>query len=241
MDSNINRKIVSYLDKTFYPKVESGWDDMIFRKEILKVIKPNDIILDVGAGRGRILEMNFRGLCNKVYGIDPGQEIFENELIDEAHIGLGDAMPFFQDNYFDLIFCDNVLEHVEHPSLFYKEICRVLKKNGIFLAKTPNKYHYMPLIASFTPISFHKFYNKIRGRDYNDTFPTFYRANSENAYKKFASENNLKLQSLKYYSKRPEYLRVFFLTYLLGIVYERTVNFLKLDFLKIIVISKMKK
>ncbi|MEM9077500.1 MAG: class I SAM-dependent methyltransferase [Bacteroidota bacterium] len=237
----MNKKIVAFLDKTFYPEMESGWDDKIFRQEILNFIGPDKVILDIGAGRGRILEMNFKDLGKKVYGVDPTNEIFENPLIDKAYVGVGDSMPFFENDYFDVVFCDNVLEHVENPEAFYKEVSRVLKKNGIFLAKTPNKYHYMPLIASFTPTSFHRFYNKLRGRDFSDTFPTFYRANSRKAYEKHAAASGLELLPLKYCSGRPEYLRIFFLTYLLGILYEKTINLLRLDSLKVVIISKMSK
>lgn len=237
----MNKAIVKKMDKLFYPKTEDRWDDKIFREEILSELKSNHIVLDVGAGRGRISEMNFKGLCKKIYGVDPDKGIHENPLIDEGFLGLGGSMPFFKDNYFDLIFCDNVLEHVENPTLFYKEISRVLKEGGVFISKTPNKYHYMPIIARLTPISFHKFYNKLRGREYEDTFPTFYKANSKRAYKKFARESNLQFISAKFFSGRPEYLRVFFISYIFGIIYERVVNFFKIDFFKTIIISKMRK
>ena len=237
----MNKKIVTYLDRVFYPKTEDRWDDKIFREDIMTVIRPDHTVLDIGAGRGRILEMNFKGLCKKIYGLDPDEGIFSNRIIDEAHQGLGDSMPFFDDDYFDLIFCDNVLEHVENPTLFYREVGRVLKKGGFLLSKTPNKHHYMPLIASCTPVSFHKFYNKLRGREYEDTFPTFYRANSKSAYKKFARINNLNLVSADFYSGRPEYLRIFFVTYIFGIIYERMVNFFRIDYIKTIVIAKMQK
>ncbi|MEM9944207.1 MAG: hypothetical protein AAF939_21810, partial [Planctomycetota bacterium] len=122
-----------------------------------------------------------------------------------------------------------------------KEIKRVLKDGGVFLAKTPNKYHYMPIIARCTPTGFHKFYNKLRGRDYEDTFPTFYRANTRRQYKKLVKENEMELVSTKFFAGRPEYLRIFFPTYIVGILYERTVNLLNLNFFKTIIISKMKK
>ncbi|MEM7784761.1 MAG: class I SAM-dependent methyltransferase [Planctomycetota bacterium] len=237
----MNKAIVKKLDHLFYAHTKDRWDDKIFRQEILSEIKPDHVVLDVGAGRGRILEMGFKGHCKKIYGVDPDEGIHENPLIDEGHLGLGDSMPFFQDNYFDLIFCDNVLEHVENPTLFYKEIKRVLKDGGVFLAKTPNKYHYMPIIARCTPTGFHKFYNKLRGRDYEDTFPTFYRANTRRQYKKLAKENEMELVSTKFFAGRPEYLRIFFPTYIVGILYERTVNLLNLNFFKTIIISKMKK
>lgn len=195
----MNKKIVTFLDRTFYPKVQNRWDDKIFREEILKEIKPEFLVLDIGAGRGRILEMDFRGHCHKIYGVDVDEAVKENPLIDMAFVGSGSSMPFFNENCFDLIFSDNVLEHVENPDSFYKEVHRILKHGGIFLSKTLNKYHYMPIIARITPIGFHKFYNKLRGREYEDTFPTFYRANSRRAYVKLAKSSKLKLTCLKFF------------------------------------------
>ncbi|WP_157208627.1 class I SAM-dependent methyltransferase [Mariniflexile maritimum] len=237
----MNKTLVALIDKTFYPKTEDRWDDKIFRNEILNVIKPSSIVLDIGAGRGRILEMDFKGLCTKIYGVDPDEGVLQNPLIHEGYLGLADSMPYFEDNYFDLVFCDNVLEHVENPVPFYNEVYRVLKTGGVFLSKTPNKYHYMPIIARSTPTSFHKFYNKLRGRDYHDTFPTFYRANCYKDYKKFSKTSKFNISFVKFFSGRPEYLRLFFLTYIVGVIYERTVNSFNINFFKTIIITKMVK
>ena len=62
------------------------------------------------------------------------------------------------------------MEHLEDPETVFGEINRVLKPGGIFLFKTPNRRHYMPLIAQLTPYRFHQFINKLRGRDSEDTF-----------------------------------------------------------------------
>ena len=76
-----------------------------------------------------------------------------------------------------MVFADNVMEHLANPYKVFKELSRVLKPDGLLLFKTPNRSHYMPLISRLTPLSFHKFINKIRGRS-TDTFPTHYLVNS---------------------------------------------------------------
>ena len=43
----------------------------------------------------------------------------------------------FEDNYFDLVLCNHVLEHVEDDILALKEIKRVLKKNGFGIVMIP--------------------------------------------------------------------------------------------------------
>ncbi|MBZ0244488.1 MAG: methyltransferase domain-containing protein [Cyclobacteriaceae bacterium] len=229
------------MDQKCYPDFGDKWDDRLLRKKILKFLKPDHTILDVGAGRGRILEMNFKRMATRVVGIDPDPRVKDNPLLDEGFEGLADNMPFFDNDTFDLIFCDNVLEHVEDPDRLYSEIARVLKPNGCFISKTPNKFYYVSLIAAITPESFHKFVNAKRGRNESDTFPTFYRANTAKAQRKWAHKNGLKIIEIDSIEGRPEYLRIFFITYLLGILFERIVNLLRLNRLKAILITVYRK
>lgn len=233
--------IIKILDRRCYPDYEDRWDDKLLRKKILQFLKPEHTVLDVGAGRGRILEMNFKGMATKVVGVDPDPRVTVNSLLDEGFEGLADNMPFFDNDTFDLVFCDNVLEHIENPDQFYKEIARVLKPNGLFISKTPNKYYYVSLIAAITPESFHKFVNAKRGRNESDTFQTFYRANTAKAQRKWAYKNNLKIIEINSVEGRPEYLRIFFLTYLVGIFFERIVNLLRLNKLKAVLITVYRK
>jgi ubiquinone/menaquinone biosynthesis C-methylase UbiE len=237
----MNKKIVDFIDRTFYKRFQTKWDDKLLRETILQYIQPEHVVLDVGAGRGRVLEMSFKGKAKRVVGVDPDARVRENPLLDEGYEGLGDHMPFFNDNTFDIVFCDNVLEHVEHPDKFYKEISRVLKPGGFFISKTPNKYYYVAIIAALTPQSFHKYVNKKRGRNESDTFPTFYRANTPADQAKHAAQNGMKKVESKSVEGRPEYLRLFFFTYVAGLVFERTVNFFGLNSLKAIIISVYKK
>ncbi len=51
----------------------------------------------------------------------------------------------------------------------------------------------------------------------------------------------LETVEINFYESRPEYLRLNALTYLAGIAYERTVNFMKLNSCKAVIISIFKK
>ena len=235
------KNLVSKFDRAFYKNCKDNWDDELFRKRIIAELMEDWVILDIGAGVGVVLQMNFKPFVKKVYGVDPDPRISINPYLDESYIGLGDNMDFFENDKFDFIFCDNVFEHISNPISFLKEVNRVLKKGGIFMAKTPNKFHYMPMIARSTPTGFHKFYNKLRGRDVEDTFPTLYKLNSFKDQKKLATETNFQVLETKSFERRPEYLRITWMTYLLGIAYERFVNKLNLNFMKLIIISKWKK
>ena len=238
----MNKKIVNWMDDVFYPNNKNNWDDKLLREEILKIEnKEGLILLDVGAGAGIVKYMNFKGVFKKVIGIDPDERVKENPYLDEGYVGLADNMPFFEDEFFDVVISDNVFEHVDNPDLFFKEIYRVVKPRGVLIAKTPKKYHYMPLIAAYTPTWFHKFYNKLRGREPDDTFPTRYLLNSKTDQMMIAKRHGFSVEKIQAYEKRPEYLRILFLTYLIGVIYERVVNWLNMDKIKILLISTFKR
>jgi len=219
--------LVQKLDSIFYPDFQGNWDDEIFRTVVIDHLKSDMILLDVGAGSGRLIQMNFKDKCKKVVGLDPDESVMTNPNLHEAHIALGGDMPF-EDETFDIVISDNVWEHVEKPGDFLEEIRRVLKPGGQYLAKTPNKLHYVPLLANMTPHWFHQLYNSLRGRSADDTFETHYKLNSRAAIFRHAREAGFVVDFFKSYEGRPEYLRISSLTYLFGIVYERLVNLSRL-------------
>lgn len=216
-------KLVNWLDRTLYPEHTDNWDDELFRKLIMSYARPEHSMLDLGAGAGIVSQMNFKGLAEKVCGVDPDPRVESNPYIDEGRVGLGQNIPY-PDASFDIVFADNVLEHIDSPDDVLSEIFRVLKPGGYFLGKTPNKYHYMPLIARITPHRFHQFVNKLRGRKTVDTFPTRYRINEANAVTSYAIGNGFKVRNIQRIEGRPEYLRMSAPSYLLGWLYERIVN-----------------
>jgi len=216
-------KLVNWLDKKLYPEHSDNWDDELFRKLIMSYIRPEHSMLDLGAGAGIVSQMNFKGLSEKVCGVDPDPRVESNPYLDEGRIGLGQEIPY-PDASFDIVFADNVLEHIDSPDDVLSEIFRVLKPGGYFLGKTPNKYHYMPLIARITPHWFHQFVNKLRGRETVDTFPTRYRINEPKSVTSYAIRNGFKVREIQRIEGRPEYLRMSAPSYLLGWLYERAVN-----------------
>ncbi|MBW1878765.1 MAG: class I SAM-dependent methyltransferase [Deltaproteobacteria bacterium] len=215
--------LVDKLDRIFYPTQGSCWDDDLLRQVILERLRPGDVVLDLGAGTGRVIQMDFRGHAARLCGVDPDERVLENPCLDDARVGVGEAIPY-EDATFDGVFSDNVLEHLEEPDKVFREVARVLKPGGWFVVKTPNRFHYVPLIAQVTPHRFHQLVNRLRGRPMDDTFPTRYRANSRGALRRIALRTGLHLDSVRMVEGRPEYLRLTTPTYLMGIAYERLVN-----------------
>ncbi|MEZ5934978.1 MAG: class I SAM-dependent methyltransferase [Alphaproteobacteria bacterium] len=217
--------ISAWMDRFFYPDYGDNWDDDRFRAEILSAMQPGFHCLDYGAGRGNVRQMNFKDQAAFVAGVDPEDAVFSNPYVHEAKIlPLPSGVIPYDDESFDMVYCTNVMEHVETPEATFREVARVLKPGGIFLAKTPNKNHYMPLIARLTPVGFHRFYNRLRGRETFDTFKTQYKCNSPNQVRKYQKQTGFDLQKISLWEGRPEYLRIFWPLYIVGLVYERLVN-----------------
>jgi 2-polyprenyl-6-hydroxyphenyl methylase/3-demethylubiquinone-9 3-methyltransferase len=109
-------------------------------------IDPKDIaVLDVGCGGGLLAE-EFAALGCRVTGVDPSSESLavarahaaQGGLAIEYIEGTGEALPF-EDASFDVVYCCDVLEHVNDVGKTIVEIARVLKPGGAFLFDTINR------------------------------------------------------------------------------------------------------
>lgn len=90
-------------------------------------------VLDVGCGIGDML----RFLPGSV-GVDVNS--YNVEFCRKAGLRAS-VMPFDRlpcdDQSFDSVLLDNVLEHIEHPSKLITEIRRVLRRNGVLVVGVP--------------------------------------------------------------------------------------------------------
>ncbi|MEM7093781.1 MAG: class I SAM-dependent methyltransferase [Actinomycetota bacterium] len=238
---DVDRALIERLDSTFYPDVPDNWDNDHFRSLVLPLMTGESVVLDVGAGRGALPQMDFRGHAGTVIGVDPDPVVLQNPLVHEAHVATAESMDVIATGSIDLMVSNNVLEHVPDPEGFFREASRVLRPDGMLVTKTPNRRHYMATIARLTPTSFHERVTAWRGRPVEDTFPTTYPANTIEDQTRFADAVGLKVEAIELMESRPEYLRITALSYLPGIAWERTVNRFKLDRFKIVMFSTFRK
>src|SRR5437879_4457731 len=232
---------IHVMDSRFYPHYANYWDARIFRDAVLRHATKGSLVLDLGAGSGFLEQMNFRGAVGKVCGLDPDPSVLANPHLDEAKVGCGESIPWPQQT-FDVVFSCNVLEHLSDPEAVFTEVFRVLKPGGTFLAKTPNRFHYVTLIAQLTPTSFHKFFNRLRGRDEVYTFKTYYRVNSKNAIARLERKCGFELKDLRRIEGRPEYLRISVPSYYFGMAWERIVNrFEFLSSMRVLIVAVLQK
>ena len=102
----------------------------------------------------------------------------------------------------------------------FAEVHRVLKPGGRFLAKTPNKWHYMPLASQLIPFRFHhRVLRRVDSRAPEDMFPTRYRANSPGDVARLADRTGFRVHKAEVHDARPGYLAFNGATYLAGCLY----------------------
>lgn len=214
---------VATLQARLYPDPFTRDPVQQFVAELERYVGPEHEVLDLGAGAGQINHYSFRGRVARMVGVDLDPRVCQNPLLDEGRVGDIQEIPFV-DNSFDIAFAIYVLEHLADPARFVNEVRRVLRPGGHFLALTPNRFHYVSVASTVTPTSFHKWYNKRRGRDEDDTFPTFYRLNTCQTLTRHFQAGGFETAHLRTIEVQPNYLKFSRLAFLLGAAYERLVN-----------------
>lgn len=198
-----------------------GADDP-FREHIERYLTPQSIVLDAGCGRG-LFTYSYKEQAAFLVGCDLTPFIGENTNVHSAVMADLSALPF-SDASFDMVFSRYVVEHLSTPLSVFREIARILKPGGQLIVLTPNVYHYVSLVGRLTPHVFHEKIAGMRGNLSNDTFPTFYRANTRRQLTKLLSLAQLEVVDYCAYETRPNYLIMSPVTYAVGILYERLVN-----------------
>jgi len=136
---------------------------------ILPYIKVGDF-LDVGCGAGYAMEMAAKAGC-KVSGIDPdpgghgvGREGSGFQVNATIIQGFAEKIGF-QNKMFDTVYSSHVLEHVNSETQSLKEMCRVLKDDGVLIIGMPTNYIIrLGWISQILFTSHHKIVNLLFGK-----------------------------------------------------------------------------
>lgn len=194
-----------------------------FFRKVLGSLPERALVLEVGAGCGTVTDLDWRGTGKRIVGADLDPRVGANPFLDEAVQADACLLPFAE-NTFDGAVSVFLMEHLEDPARVLREIHRVLKPGGLYLAKTPNRDHYVGRLARLTPTGFHKWYNARRGRCPEDTFSTFYRYNRFEDVELMSRESGFEILSLDGFEGIPEYLLLSIFLFVPGLIYERWSN-----------------
>ena len=206
---------------------QNRWAHDSFYDSILATVEhsPSNI-LNVGAGPTPGAERRLRERVNHLVGVDIDPAVLDNQDLDEAYVTDGIHLPF-ADQQFDGAYSDWVLEHVEYPAPFLREIYRVLKPGAHFVFRTPNRRHYVSLVAAYTPQWLHELVgNRVRGysSEAHDPWPTHYRMNDRKAIHRELLAAGFNVCEIKMIEPYPGYRLFHPVAFILGVTYERTVN-----------------
>jgi len=125
-------------EDNFFRLMLLGLQDVNF-PEIEEDIGTDKTFLDIGCATGKLLEyMKKKGwkeqgveICRESaqYGIEKRNlSVFIGELREAG----------FADNFFSVVHCSHLVEHLRDPKDFFHRVFRLLRKDGYFICTTPN-------------------------------------------------------------------------------------------------------
>ena len=127
-----------YMKKIILNKKNASMDDVFIGKNIL----------DIGTGTGEYLDI-FKDLKANCIGIDSinNFKIKKNKNFELIKVDLFQYLRKSPKNYFDFIFCFEVIEHLEEKDEIFKLIKKTLKDKGILFMSTINQNPVSKLFA----------------------------------------------------------------------------------------------
>lgn len=221
------------LDGPVSPGVRTLWQHYyhdyrprLFEELVYQRVRTSDSVLEIGAGSGRGNQKHFEllGRVTRYVGIDPDPRVLTNPYLDQGYVGTAESLPF-ADACFDLVFHSHVAEHFESPMNCNREISRVLRPGGLLLFVTPSRFYYAMLAAKLTPHWFHAFYVRHfgSGRTADDVFPIWYRLNDDKSITEQLGSCGFDVE-IQHHRTPPGYLRFSRLSFLAGVLIERTLE-----------------
>jgi CMP-N-acetylneuraminic acid synthetase/SAM-dependent methyltransferase len=133
-DGNIRNILLEKQSRIDFAKDEVEYINTLVGQDV----KANSLkFLSIGCGAG-YAEGTVLGAYTK-YGVEPDLDAYKiaKKVFDFAKHGVFEVKNY-KHNFFDVILCHHVIEHVEHPISFVQDIWSILKQGGKLVIGTPN-------------------------------------------------------------------------------------------------------
>ena len=113
------------------------------------------VLMDVGCGAGSFLDLA-KGFCKTTIGIEPTPS-FQEALAKKKHevFPYCHEVPDVWEGQVDVAVSFSVIEHLEDPLAFLKDIRRLLRPGGRLLLSTPNRKDWL---LEFLPDDYARFF-----------------------------------------------------------------------------------
>jgi len=118
-------------------------------REDIVVLAPDKLskVLEIGCGEGAtLLKLKETGKASEIVAIDINDRLvypIDNFIVGDIE---HEDLPY-PEEYFDLIICADVLEHLIDPWETVKKLVRYLNKKGLFILSIPNMRDFKTLLA----------------------------------------------------------------------------------------------
>src|SRR6185503_11088092 len=123
-----------------YAEFLENWDANFYAKyaDTLRPAKPGARVLDVGYGVGQVV-VRLTEAGYEAHGVDVSEPNISRarKFSDRCQLYDGKRLPF-SDHYFSSVGALNVLEHVDEPETFLRELVRVAEVGGRVVVSSPN-------------------------------------------------------------------------------------------------------
>lgn len=171
-------------------------------------------ILEAGCGRKWFI--NLRGVKYKLTGVDLDKnalDIRKNKQKDlDIAINADLQTASLEENSYDIIYNENVLEHVDGAEVVLRNFVRWLKPAGIMILLFPNRDSAFGFVVRIAPFWVHVFFKKYIERNRNknagkpgyDPYPIFFdKVVSRTGIYEFCEKNGLFLKAEYRWDGRP--------------------------------------
>ena len=134
-----------YRQNEAYAEHLANWDPALYSKyaNALKPLKPGARALDVGCGVGQVVA-RLQEAAFEAHGVDVSEPNISRarKFSDHCQLYDGRTLPF-PDRHFASAGALNVLEHVDEPEAFIRELVRVVEVGGRIVLSSPNFFRVL--------------------------------------------------------------------------------------------------
>lgn len=119
------------------------------------------VIADVGCGGGGLLD-HLSGVARQLLAIEPAVP-YSSSLEERGYLWYPDTSEAVASHggQVDIAFSIQVIEHVEDPRVFLREIRELLAADGLAVVSTPNRHD---ILMDLLPLDFPKFFYRAQHR-----------------------------------------------------------------------------